>query len=98
MTKLIIKGALYFDGDTVLRPHYSGNFYCVDCTEYKTEEVIVLEYDEDNQDRILNSQPIIVDGVEYYECHYSPCNTDTMELVSDLSDINYFDNEKEFKS
>lgn len=38
MNKLIIKGAIYTDGETLLRPHYTGEYHTVDCTEYKTEE------------------------------------------------------------
>jgi len=30
MSKIIIKGLIYTDGDTLLRAHYSGDFHTVD--------------------------------------------------------------------
>ena len=44
MTKLVIKGAQYFlsdpAGDAILIPHYTGEFWIVDCDEYLTEQEI----------------------------------------------------------
>ena len=40
---LIIKGAIYKDGDELVRPHFTGEFWMVDCTEYKTRENIIAE-------------------------------------------------------
>lgn len=97
--KQIIKGALYFTGDLVLRAHYTGNFFTVDCTEYKTKTQMHDEgYSESFIKKAINSECITVDGVKYFECNgeYSPHHTSTMLLLSDLIDVDYYDNQKEF--
>lgn len=96
MAKQIIKGALYFDGDTVLRAHYSGNFHTVDCTEYKTRKEIKANYSESIAKEFLSNYPITVDGKKYYECEYSPYHTENLELLSDLSPLEFYDDETEF--
>jgi hypothetical protein len=97
MTKLIIKGAIYTDGDTLLRPHYSGEYYIVDCTEYKTEETIRYEYREELANEFIEeSLPLEYEGIKYYECEYSPYHTENMELLSDISDIEFYDEETSF--
>jgi hypothetical protein len=44
----IIKGCLYFSGDMILRPHYSGQFSMVDCEEYLTKEELKDRYDKEH--------------------------------------------------
>lgn len=95
--KTIIKGAIYTDADTLLRPHFSGNFYIVDCTEYKKEEVILSEYSESTANEFINeSRCLTYEGTRYFECQYSPCDTKDMELLSEINSLEYFDNETEF--
>ncbi len=93
---LIIKGAIYKSGDTLLRPHYSGEMWMVDCTEFKTSETIADEYDEENVAEFMGNTLLSCDGVNYYECEYSPWHTKDFELLSDLSDLEFYDEETEF--
>lgn len=97
MAKLIIKGAIYTNGDILLRPHYSGDFHTVDCTEYKTEEEIRSDYSEEIANEFIeDSSQLEYEGTTYYQCEYSPYHTENMELLSDLSDLEYFDEETSF--
>ena len=97
MAKLIIKGAIYTDGDTLLRPHYSGEFTMVDCTEFKTEKTIRSEYSEELANEFIeDSLQLEYEGTKYYECEYSPYGTESMELLSDISDLEFFDEETSF--
>lgn len=94
---LIIKGAIYKDGDELVRPHYTGEYYMVDCTEYKTIENIVKEYDIDFAKNVVNSkEPLLHDDVEYYECEYSPHITEGFELLSDIYELCFYDHETSF--
>lgn len=94
---LIIKGAIYKDGDELVRPQFTGEFVMVDCTEYKTLENIKLEYDEDFAENVFENSPVIShDEVIYYECEYSPHNTSEFELLSDLDSLDYYDEENQF--
>jgi len=94
---LIIKGAIYKDGDELVRPHYTGEYYMVDCTEYKTKEDILANYDKADAKNIFKSnEPYLHDDVEYFECEYSPHNTQDFELLSDLSDLEFYDYETSF--
>lgn len=95
---LIIKGALYKDGNSVLRAHFTGEFWCVDCTEYKTKKEIRSEYDTKVAKQFLDNSCIIVDDVKYFECEYSPYNTENFVLLSDLDDLEFFDDNFEFKT
>lgn len=97
MSKLIIKGAIYTDGDTLLRPHYSGEYHTVDCTEYKTEDEIRANYSEEFANECIEeSTTLEFDGKTYYQCEYSPYHTENMELLSDLSDLEYYDEQTNF--
>jgi hypothetical protein len=94
--KQIIKGAIYTDGDELLRPHYSGNFSAVDCTEYKTKSQIKQEYDKKTAKVMLSNLCLTYEGEKYYECECNPFHTDNMDLLSDLSELEYFDEETDF--
>lgn len=97
-TKLIIKGALYLsEGKTmVLRPHYSGEVWIVDCTEFKQRDAILSEYSEENAAEFLENSPVTVQGVDYFECEYSPHCTEGMELLSDLSNLEFTEDNYDF--
>lgn len=87
---LIIKGAFYFDGETILVPHFTGEFSIVDCTEWQTEEYIRNAYSERNaQEFVENGCRYTHDGIDYFECESSPYNTEGLELLSDLSDLEF---------
>jgi hypothetical protein len=95
--KTIIKGAIYTDGDVLLRPHFSGSFWMVDCTEYKTKAQIKESYDKKTAKEFINNGYFLTyEGKKYYECEYSPYHTEDFELLSDISNIEYYDEETEF--
>lgn len=97
MTKLVIKGAIYQLDDMLVRPHYTGEFMLVDCTEYKTKKDIKAEYDKNTAKEFLEDGfYIVVDGVKYYETEYSAYGTERIELLSDLSSLSFYDEETEF--
>lgn len=98
MTQLIIKGALYLSGDAtmVLRPHYSGAMFAVDCTEFHKREHILENYSEEDANEFLENSPVTVQGVEYFECEYSPHYTEKMELLSDLSKLEFHEEDYDF--
>lgn len=94
--KTIIAGLIYTNGDELLRPHYSGEFSIVDCTEYKTKEQIKDEYSGKALKTMLSGLCLTYEGVKYYECEYSPFSTDGMELLSDIWVVKHYDEETEF--
>ena len=96
MSKIIIKGAIYTDGELLLRPHLSGDFYTVDCTEYKTEELIRSEYSEEQANKFIDGNHLDYDGEKYYECEDARNDSRNMELFSDISDLEFFDEETSF--
>ena len=94
--KLIIKGAYYKVGNTILIPHFTGEFICVDCTEYVTLEELKEDYDKKY---IKNNKEdyIIVGETIYYYAEYSPCNVNNdWELLSDLSELEHIEEEYNF--
>lgn len=93
---LIIKGAIYKDGDSVLCAHFTGEYWQVDCTEFKTKKDIKSEYDKIAAKEFLGGYYITVDDVKYYECEYSPYCTEDFVLLSDLSSLEFFDDNIEF--
>lgn len=94
--KTIIKGLIYSDGAKLLRPIFSGNFFMVDCTEYLTKKDIKELYEYTNSKELLKGFYITFEGVKYYECEVSPQNTKDMELLSDISEVEHYDNETDF--
>lgn len=96
--KTIIKGAIYTNGSELLRAHFSGNFSIVDCTEYKTSKQIKDEYSKETAAKFCNRNSFYLtyEGKKYFECEYSPFCTDDFELLSDISKIEFYDEETEF--
>ena len=93
---LIIKGGIYTNGDMLLKPHFSGYFFMVDCTEYKTKKDIKSEYDKETAKDFLSEEPFTYEGVKYWECEYSPHGTEKMELLSDVSKLEIINDEYDF--
>lgn len=92
--KLIIKWALYWDGESILRPHFTGDYSMVDCTEYLTQKQFK---DRLYPDDFHKDKPFITyNWVKYYEGEVSPCHTEKLELLSDLSSLEFYDETKEF--
>lgn len=95
-TQLVIKGAYYKSGDEILVPHYTGEFWMVDCDRYQTKKEILENYDksffEENKDNYVT-----VDGEKYYYAEYSPYSVDDeWELLSDLSELEHIENDYGF--
>jgi len=95
--RLVIKGAVYFDreGQTVLIPHFTGEFSIVDCTEYITKEELQSKYGsafiEENADNTIE-----VEGSTYYFAESSPCAVGDWDLLSDLSELEHTEEEYNF--
>lgn len=94
--KTIIKGAIYYTGYNLLRPHFTGEFFAVDCTEYKTKKQIKQDYDKEYAKSLLENPCLTFNSENYYECGYSPYETKNFELLSDISNIEFYDEETEF--
>lgn len=95
--QLVIKGAIYKCGDELLRAQFTGEFYMVDCTEYKTVKQIRQECSKETAKRFIKEgYHLTYDGVKYFECEYGHFNTDEFELLSDLSGIDFYDEETDF--
>ena len=93
----VIQGAYYYNesSDTILCPHFTGEFYVVDCTEYITEDEMKEKYDdafiEEHKDDYRE-----IDGERYYYAEYSPNNVGEWELLSDISGIHFSEDSYEF--
>ena len=85
---LIIKGALYQWDDTLLIPHYTGDFYIVDADRYLTkEEALERDY---SHEFLKDTDTLELGGVTYYGCEYGVYNVnDNWELISDLSELRF---------
>lgn len=93
----IIKGCLYFSGDMILRPHYSGQFSMVDCEEYLTKEELKDRYDKEHVKEFMEEWICITyRGTKYYQAEWWLHHTDDFELLSDIGDVQYFDYETNF--
>lgn len=89
MNRLVIAGALYFDGEDILIPHYTGEFHIVDCDQYSTKKEILKNYDKAYFNQVKDYY-IEHDGVKYYSAEYSCfCPSDEWELLSDLSNLRF---------
>lgn len=89
--RLIIKGAQYFDGESILIPHFTGEFYIVDYTEYVTKDVLKQRYNshfiKENKDNYIEHE-----GEKYFYAEYSPFNvSDSWELLNDVSNLYFQD-------
>jgi len=95
--KLVIAGAFYYDeeNDTLLSPHYTGEFTVVDCSQYQRMDEIKERYDESYINQIKDN-PIEYNGNKYYDAEYSPCVVDDWKLLSDLSNLSYLEENYDF--
>jgi hypothetical protein len=95
---LVIAGAFYLDEDTVLVPHYTGDFAAVDCHTYETEKDIRDKYSERYvRDFIHDGQSVTVQGETYYLTEWGPFHvTEDWELLSDLSELKFIEFETQF--
>jgi len=94
---LIIKGGVYSNGSMLLKAHYSGFFFMVDCTEYKTKKQIKSEYDKEIAKGFLtDGYYFTYENIKYYECQVGPHYTENLELLNDVSELEFTDNQNEF--
>jgi len=91
MRNLIVRGALYYDraSDTILIPHFTGEFYMVDCTEYIPMEDLKNRFDEEFISE-TSEDYIEHEDKKYYYAESSPFNIVDWELISDLSELEHF--------
>ena len=89
----IIKGLIYTDGEMLLRPHYSGEFYAVDCDEYAPAKYIRENY-SDAEKFIKSGDFLTHKGKKFFRIEYAPHNTKEMGLLSDLPEC--FDSKTNF--
>ncbi len=97
MTKLIIKGAVYFSADyeAIIKPLRTGEFWLVDCEEYLTKQDYLDRYAKDYFNENKNDF-ITYEGVKYYYAGYRPLNNSDFNLLSDLEDLSFDDDSNEF--
>lgn len=93
---LVIKGAVYFDGEEILIPHFTGEYQIVDCDRFcKLEELENYGYNEkwlhDNEDNYIT-----YNNEKYYFAEYSPYNVEDWLLLSDLSELEHVNDTYEF--
>nr|DAM45049.1 MAG TPA: hypothetical protein [Caudoviricetes sp.] len=85
--KTVIKGAVYKRENDLVIPHYTGEFWMVDCDNYVTMEELEQDYDEDYIKEVEDNY-IEYDEVKYYYAEYSPEHVeDSWELLSDISEL-----------
>jgi hypothetical protein len=97
MISLVIRGAYYYnkDGDNILVPHYTGEYVTVDCDEFARKDEIKSRYDnqyiKNNKDNYIE-----YDDNKYYYAEYSPFNVGDWELLSDVSQLEHFEEDFDF--
>ena len=91
--KLVIAGAYYYDrnNEVILIPHYTGEYYVVDCYRYMKMEEMKEMYSENYIKDVLD-YPIEFERELFYDAEYSPQYVnDSWELLSDLSDLKHLE-------
>lgn len=63
--KTVIAGAVYKRENDLVIPHYTGEFWMVDCDNYVTMEELEQDYDEDYIKEVEDNY-IEYEGVKYY--------------------------------
>lgn len=98
MNNLIIKGAYYYDhtSDQILIPHFTGEFYVVDCDRYETIENLKERYNDDYIEEVEENY-IMYNDVKYYYAEYHPETVEDWELLSDLSELSHIECEFDFE-
>jgi hypothetical protein len=95
--KLVIAGAFYYDrnSDTIFAPHYTGEYVTVDCDEYVTMDELKDNYD-DSYIKTVKDSPVEFEGKQYYSAEWGPFNIGNWELLSDLSDLRFNEDNRSF--
>lgn len=86
--RLIIRGAVYFDGDEILIPQYTGEFFTVDCIRYCTKQQLIDYGYNNNWFKEYKDDYYSYNGKKYYFAEYSMYNVNSdWELLSNLSSL-----------
>ncbi len=95
--KTVIKGAYYYDrdSDTILIPHFTGEFVIVDCSSYEQMSEIEDNYNQDYIDTVKGNS-IEFEGEEYYSTEWSPYNVGDWELLSDIGELEHIEDDFDF--
>lgn len=96
-SQLVIKGAYYYDNDsdTILIPHFTGQYAIVDCSKYVKMEELKGRYSDSYIDHVKDN-PIEYNGEQYYDAEYSPWTVGDWELLSDLSELAHLEHDYNF--
>lgn len=85
--RTVIRGAVYKRENDLVIPHFTGEFWMVDCDNYITMEELKQVYNEDYIKGVEDNY-IEYEGVKYYYAEYSPEQVeDDWELLSDISEL-----------
>lgn len=95
--KLVIKGAYYYDRDseTILIPHFTGEFSIVDCSTYEKIDSLKCKYDK-NYINEVKENSINFENENYYSTEFSPYHIGDWELLSDLSQLEHLEENFDF--
>lgn len=95
--KLVIKGAYYYDreSETILIPHFTGEFCIVDCSTFEKMDSLKDRYDDAYIDDVKDS-PTDFEGEQYYSTEYSPQTVGEWELLSDLGNLEHLEEDYDF--
>lgn len=93
----VIKGVYYYDegSNTILVPHFSGEFHTVDCEEFVKMEELKGRYGKDYIDGVKDS-PIEYEGEKYYSAEWGPQSVDDWSLLSDISSLEFTEEDFDF--
>ena len=96
MKNLVVKGAYYFDGDSVLVPHRTGEYIIVDCDQFLPKKEIKGRYSKEYWQENKNNF-VEIEGEKYYYAEWGPFNiSDEWKLLSDLSELAHFEEKFNF--
>jgi len=96
-TKLVIAGAVYYSDslDALLIPHFTGEYWMVDCTRYLKKKELKDRcpdyWFKENKENYIEFE-----GERYYYAEYSPIHTDDLNLLSDLSELKFYEENRVF--
>lgn len=93
-----IAGAIYYDGqrNSIIIPSFSGDFLIIEVTEYIPFKNWKCRYKEDFIYNNKNNY-IVYNGSKYYYAEsVNIYNNEDIELLSDISELRFFDEKREF--
>ena len=86
----VVAGAHYFDGYSILIPHYTGDFSMVDCDEYAPLKTLKAKYSKEYIAQVVEDERYLEhDGTKYYYAEFGPFQVIDWELLSNLSSLRF---------